>query len=189
MKKFISVLLIVVFTFAFNGSCLAEPVAKDMISTHTSQKTTVTEEDGYIIERTTIIKGEPRLVKVESNKTGEITPLATEETFTYQDYATNRMVVKNTAGIPCCNHDIEVVYEWEETWVVDQQGNKIRKISETDPLFISADDDYEVYAGYTLKDYDFDWDSQKAIAEGYIENILIGGGKTFTHSFYAIELR
>jgi len=187
MKKITSVLLIFVFMFAFYGSCLAEPPTKDIGSTHTTQKTTVTEEDGYIIEKITI-KGEPKLVKVEPNKTDEITPHATEETFTYQDWAKDTMVVKNTAGIPCCNHDITAVYEWTENWVVDAQGNKIRKMSETKPLFISANDEYEVMGGYTLKDYDFDWDSQKAIAEGYIENILVGGGKSFTHDFYVIEV-
>lgn len=74
---------------------------------------------------------------------------------------------------------------WKETWEVDQFGNKVRLVKSTLPELLYANNDYSCLPTFSMTRTSWNVATRTARADGYIENLILGGTKTYTHSINA----
>ena len=83
-------------------------------------------------------------------------------------------------------HDVNIWYEWEETWSVDEFGNKLKLYDQTSKLIMDAIRDYHCIPGWTI--WETDWDegigTNKARGIGNVSGSATGT-EAFTHTVYA----
>lgn len=87
--------------------------------------------------------------------------------------------------VPVGTHDIDIWYEWEETWLVDEFGNKLELYDKTPKLITDAIRDYHCIPGWTI--WETDWDegigTNKARGVGNVSGSTTGT-EAFTHTVY-----
>jgi len=152
--------------------------------------------DNQLIDSKSIdVKGDYYTKKIKSSKVDEsmretasdiIMPMGElhEETFECMKYISDEKSLDYLFDMEVGADIIQMYCQWEETWLCNESGDKVKLEGRTDPIIYDAWHEFWVVPTVEMNNVSFSYTEERARSSGYITAVVIGGAKSYTHTVY-----